>query len=261
MNKILINKRLLHKKPFFSVVTVVKNSDRYIEKTIRSVVSQSFKDFEYIVIDGNSTDLTLRRIKTFKNKINILISEKDNGIYDAMNKGIKLSRGNVLVFINSGDTFTKKALQIISQIFKKDKTIDFVFGTVIRNYTKAKILKYGFNKNRLLYNFDFATSHTVGFFLKRKIYNLVGRFNTSYRCSADYDIYLKVIMKRNLKGSSTSKNELIGNVAAGGFSSKISFFDHLKEEILIRKNNKQNKVFLLIIFINALIKHFFKKII
>jgi len=245
------------KKPFFSIITVVKNDEKNIYKTLKSVSSQTFKNFEYVVIDGRSTDKTLEILKKNK-RINFLISEKDKGIYYAMNKGLKHSRGKIIVFINSGDIFSKNALKIVHDIFKKNSEISFVFGTVLRKYTKANILKYGYNDKRLIYNFDFATAHSTGFFLKRNIYNLVGNFNTKYKCSSDYDIYYKVIIKNKLLGKSTKKNELIGTVAAGGFSSKISFFNHLKEEIQIRKDNKQNKFFLFLIFINALIKNFLK---
>ena len=169
-------------------------------------------------------------------------------------------KGKVIIFINSGDTFTKEALKIIYNVFKKNKKIDFVFGTVLRKYTKSKILKYSYNVNKLFYNFDFATSHSTGFFLKRKIYNQIGKFNTKYKCSADYDIYFKTIIKKNLIGDSTKINDLIGTVASGGYSSKISFLNHLFEEIQIRNDNNQNKIFLLIIFINAIIKHLLKKI-
>jgi hypothetical protein len=142
--------------------------------------------------------------------------------------------------------------------FCKKKKIDYVFGTVLRHYTKKSILKSGFNLRKLLYNFDFATAHSTGFFLKRKIYNLVGNFNTKYKYSADYDIYYKVILKLRLNGESTPKKQLIGVVAAGGFSSKVSFFEHLKEEIKIRVDNNQNIFLVIIILLNALIKYYFK---
>ncbi len=260
MRKLLIKKKRSKKNPFFSVITVVKNDEKNIEKTIKSVAKQSFKNFEYLIIDGKSSDNTIKKIKKYKKKIDFFTSEKDKGIYFAMNKGIKFSKGKVIIFINSGDTFTKGALKIIYNVFKKNKKIDFVFGTVLRKYTKSKILKYSYNVNKLFYNFDFATSHSTGFFLKRKIYNQIGKFNTKYKCSADYDIYFKTIIKKNLIGDSTKINDLIGTVASGGYSSKISFLNHLFEEIQIRNDNNQNKIFLLIIFINAIIKHLLKKI-
>lgn len=256
MNKLLINNPP-KKKPIFSIITVVKNDQKNIGKTIKSVAHQSFKNFEYIIIDGKSSDQTITMISKLKKKINLLISEPDMGIYYAMNKGIKLASGEIIVFINSGDLFTKNALKIIHGKFYKKK-IDYVFGTVQRHYTKKSIVKSGFNLKRLFYNFDFATAHSTGFFLRRKIYNLVGNFNTKYKYSADYDIYYKVLLKLRLKGESTSKKQLIGVVAAGGFSSKVSFFEHLKEEIKIRVDNNQNIFLVIIILLNALIKYYFK---
>ena len=83
-------------------------------------------------------------------------------------------------------------------------------------------------------------------------------FNTKYKCSADYDLYYKVLLKENLNGLSTNKSEIIGELAAGGFSSKVSFIEHLFEEIKIRYDNKQNLLLIILIFVNALLKKFFK---
>ena len=255
-NKILISQKI--KKPYFSVITVVKNDEKNISLTLRSIKNQTFRNFEYLVIDGASTDSTINKIFKFKSNIHYLLSEKDRGIYFAMNKGLKLCRGQVVLFLNSGDTLTRNALKIVRQKFKK-KEIDFVFGTVKRHYTKNTILKYGFNLNKLKYNFDFATSHSSGFFLKRKIYNKLRYFDTKYQCSADYDIYLKAIMKMRLKGGATKKTDLIGIVKAGGFSSKFGFFNHLIEEFKIRLNNNQNIFFVIAILVNAILKKLLKK--
>jgi len=175
-----------------------------------------------------------------------------------MNKGIKIAKGDIIVFCNSGDIFYKNSLKKVIKLFNKHH-YDFVFGTVLRNYKTTKILKYGFNFKRMLYNFDFATSHTTGFFLKKKIYKKIGLYNTSFKCSADYDLYFR-LFKGNYNGASTKKNEIIGNVASGGYSSKISFIDHILEESKIRIKNKQNFLIVLLIFINALIKNFLKNI-
>ena len=97
-----------------------------------------------------------------------------------MTKGIKKSKNDIIVFCNSGDFFYKNSLQKVMKIFYY-KDVDFVFGTVMRNYTKRSILKYGFNTKRIFYNFDFATAHSTGFFLKRKIYKKIGLYNLKYK--------------------------------------------------------------------------------
>ena len=254
-NSKIINKK--KQKPFFSIITVVKNDEINIEKTIKSIINQTFKDFEYIIIDGKSSDTTLDKIIHFK-KISTIISERDRGIYYAMNKGAKISNGEVILFVNSGDLLTKNALKIIRKKFNTHKCIDFVFGTVKRHYTTGMIYKHGINFKKLSYNFDFATCHSTGFFVRRSKFKDIGYFNTKYKCSADYDVYYKLIIKNKLNGLSTNKNEIIGEVSAGGFSSKLSFLEHLKEEIIIRIDNGQNKLIVLLILINALLKNFIK---
>jgi len=259
MNKKFLLSRVKN-NPFFSVITVVKNSENLILKTINSLKNQSFKNFEYIIIDGASTDKTLEIILKNKEKLNFLISEKDKGIYYAMNKAIKISNGKVIVYVNSGDILTKNALSIINKTFMKQPNTDFVFGTVKRYYSNSVITKHSFNIDRLKYNFDFATSHSTGFFIKSDSLKKIGKFNTRYKCSADYDLYYRAIITNKLVGISTNKNQLIGIMQSGGFSSQVSFIDHLYEESLIRINNGQNFFWVSIIFLNAVIKNIFKKI-
>ena len=152
-------------KKTLSIITVVKNDEKIYKKQLNLFCDKK-KEYEYIVIEGKSSDETLKKILRYK-KINKIISQKDKSIYDAMNKGIKLANGEIIVFCNSGDFFYKNSLTKEMDLFNKFN-YDFVFGTVVRNYTKSKILKYGFNFNKIIYNFDFATSHTTGFFLKKK---------------------------------------------------------------------------------------------
>tara|TARA_B100001057_G_scaffold81270_1_gene76606 strand:- start:3956 stop:4705 length:750 start_codon:yes stop_codon:yes gene_type:complete len=241
-----------------TVITVVKNDEKNIEKTIKSVIKQKKINIEYIIIDGSSKDQTLNIIKKYRTRIDKIISEKDNGIYYAMNKGIKLSKNDIIVFCNSGDFFYPNSLKKILDLFNKFD-YDFVFGTVLRNYTTSSILKFGFDLKRLKYNFDFATSHTTGFFLKRKIYKKIGFYNTYFKISSDYDLYLR-LFKNNCKGGYTKKRDLIGYVAKGGFSSKVSFLNHAIEEFKIRIYNKQNLIYSTIIFLNSLIKNLIKSL-
>ena len=246
------------KKPYFSIVTVVKNDVHNIDKTIKSVISQNYKNFEYIIIDGRSIDGTIIKINKYKAQLKHFLTEKDRGIYFAMNKGIKIAKGQVIVFVNSGDLLTKNALAIIFKKFNKHKNIDFVFGTVKRHYTTQTIIKSGYNPFRIKYNFDFATSHSTGFYIKLQSLKKVGIFNTIYHCSADYDLYFRAIIKKKLKGISTNKNNIIGIMKSGGYSSKFSFLQHILEETKIRYDNGQNFIFIFFIFLNAIIKNLFK---
>ena len=240
-----------------TVITVVKNDEKNIERTIKSVISNNKGlKFEYIIIEGKSKDKTLSVIKKYKKKISKIISEKDRGIYDAMNKGIKKSKNDIIVFCNSGDFFYKKSLKKIIKIFDS-KNVDYVFGTVVRNYTKEKIIKYSLKPDRIYYNFDFATAHSTGFFLKRKVYKKIGLYNLKFKCSSDFDLYLRMI-KKGYQGTVNKKKDLIGNVASGGFSSNFTFLQHLTEETKIRIHNKQNIIFVSIIFFNAIVKKIFK---
>ena len=241
-----------------SIITASYNSAKYLDNCINSIMSQSHKDIEYIVIDGASTDKTLSLLNSRNNQITKLVSEKDNGIYDAMNKGINISKNDIIVFCNSGDFFYKNSLKKVIQIFNS-KNVDYVFGTVVRNYTKKKIIKFSLNPKRVFYNFDFATAHSTGFFLKRDVYKIIGLYDLKFKCSSDFDLYFRMV-KKGFIGSVTKKKDLIGNVASGGFSSKISFFEHLIEETKIRLKNKQNFIFIVIIFINAILKRMLKNL-
>ena len=112
-------------KPLISIITVVKNGERFLNETFKSVFNQSFKNWEYIVIDGKSTDKTIDIIKDNQNMINYWVSEKDDGIYYAFNKGLSLARGQLIGFVNSDDTLDKNAMNILSEYYKKNPDKDF----------------------------------------------------------------------------------------------------------------------------------------
>ena len=242
------------RKPFFSIITVVLNNKKTFEETIKSVSNQSFRDFEYIVIDGGSTDGTLDIIKKNKDKIDFWLSEKDNGIYDAFNKAIRVSKGNYIGIINSDDIYTNDALSIIYKYIKQDKNLDFIFGSVKKRWG----LLSGYKPYKIHYSWGFYTSHSTGFFIKKKSANKIGEYNTKYKIHADYDYFYRMIVKKKMKGTSTKKNEITGHFRSGGYSSRISFRDSLKEELMIRKDNGQNIIILIIIFLYKYIKHYKK---
>ena len=152
----------INKKPKFSLITVVLNNKELLEKTIKSVLNQNFKNFEYIIIDGGSNDGTLEILKKYNDKIDYWLSERDNGIYDAFNKGMELSKGEYLGIINSDDTYRSNALDIISKYTNKNENIDFIFGSVQKRWG----LLSGYKPWKIFFTWGFYTSHSTGFFIK-----------------------------------------------------------------------------------------------
>jgi len=242
--------------PLISIITVVLNNKKFLQQSINSVLNQSYKNYELIIIDGKSTDGTLDILKKKNSKIDYWISEKDKGIYDAMNKGIKLSRGSIISVLNSDDIFYKHALKTAANYFNQHQYIDFLFGSVI----KYKLL-YGYRPWKIRWSFGFYSTHSIGFFIRKKSQKKVGYYNTKYKISSDYDFFYRMIVKHKLRGMATKKNEIFGKFRRGGFSSKIPFIDYLNETIRIRLDNGQNIFLVSIIFLLKYTRHLINKII
>ena len=233
-----------------SIITVVKNNEKDIENNIKSLLNQSYDNYEHIIIDGGSTDRTADIIKKYENNIHYWISENDKGLYDAMNKGIDVSTGDVIGILNSDDIFYKDALLYARNYFQEHENIDFLFGTVIK-YKKL----FGFNPKKILWSFGFYTSHSVGFFIKSKSQKKLGYYNTKYKYSADYDLFYRMIVKQKMTGMATKENEVFGKFNSGGISSKIKFIDYLNENTKIRIDNGQNILFVYLIFLIRFFKN------
>ena len=242
--------------PLVSIITVVLNNKKFLEQSINSVLNQRYKNHEHIIIDGKSTDGTVKILRKNNSKIDYWISQKDRGIYDAMNKGMKLSRGSLIVMLNSDDVFYKHALKIATSYFNRYKNIDFLFGSVI----KYKLL-YGYRPWKIRWSFGFYSTHSIGFFIRKKSQKKVGYYNTKYKLSSDYDFFYRMIVKHKLKGMATKKNEIFGKFRRGGFSSKIPFIDYLNETIRIRLDNGQNILLVSTIFLLKYTKYLINKII
>lgn len=234
-----------------SIITPTLNSEKYLERCIKSIQSQDYNNIEHIIIDGDSNDETKNIIKKYQNNKTIIISEKDDGIWDAMNKGLKIASGDIVGFLNSDDYYYPNAIKTVVKYFNNNN-IDFLFGT-----TQKYKLMHGYQPWKIRFSFGFYTSHSVGFFINRERHLKIGFYNTKY-FSADLDFFYKMIVKFKLKGVATKKNEVLGKFQSGGFSSKVNFLDHLKDLNKIRIDNGQNIYYVKLIFFYKIIKNFKK---
>ena len=241
----LFTLKIVMLRPLISIITVVLNDKDNIDKTINSVLNQNYKNIEYIIIDGESNDGTTDVIKRYDKKIDHLVSEKDEGIYHAFNKGLNIAKGDLIGFVNSGDLLTKESLEYLIKYYNKHPDADFFFGSVKKHWG----ILHGYKKWKIHFTWGFYSSHSTGFFIKKKAADTLGGYNLKYKYSSDYDYFYRMIVHHKMKGFASKKEELFGIFQRGGFSSKINFFDHLVECTRIRLDNKQNKFVVLITII------------
>ena len=229
------------KKNKITIITPVKNDEKNIRKTIKSVLRQSYRKFEYIIVDGNSEDSTLKIIKEFNNKLRYF-SRKDKNLWDAINFGIKKSSGEIICILNSNDVFNKNTLSIANKYFN-NFDIDYLFGAIKKN----KVF-YKFEPEKLKYRMNIYPSHSCSFFIKRKVHKKIGLYNINYDYCADYDLFYKLFMNKKFKGMNTKKNEVFGKFDMHGISSKVPFYKSYFFEMKIRYDNGQNLVYLFFLY-------------
>ncbi|GAB6182725.1 glycosyltransferase family 2 protein [Thermodesulfovibrio hydrogeniphilus] len=220
-------------KPLISVITVVLNGEKYLEETIQSVLNQTYDNVEYIIIDGGSTDGTLDIIKKYEDYIDYWVSEKDKGIYDAMNKGIDVASGEWINFMNAGDGFYER--DVIAKIFEREyKDVGIICGDFIAVHDNQKVLR----KPKPLYKFYryMCLSHQSAFIninLMKKL-----RYNQDYRLAADYEFFLRAFYKEKVIFNYVSLivNYIEGNV---GFSSNLflSYYEDFKANWQLKTQN------------------------
>jgi glycosyltransferase involved in cell wall biosynthesis len=240
------------KYPLISIIMPNYKSTN-LEKSIKSVLNQTYKNVELILVDGDSGKKTIKILKKYNNKIDFWLSEKDKGMWDAWNKGLKLSRGRFVGIVDSTNKLYPDAMKILSSYIKKDQNFDFISGTV----KKDGRVYGGFNPEKITIKFNIITSSVVGFFIKRSSLKKVGYLNLKYKIQADYDLLYRMIVKHNLKGINSSGKEVFGDLGESGFSKKHNFWETLFNEIIIRNDNGQNKLVLLYIIVGRCLRKFF----
>ena len=203
-----------------SIVTVCYNSEATIRDTIESVIAQSYPDIEYIIVDGASTDRTMAIVNGYKDRISMVVSEPDKGIYDAMNKGIKLATGDVVGLLNSDDFFADNT--IISKLvhtFENDVTVAGIYGDLVyvQKNNASKNVRYYSSRffSRWKIRFGLMLPHPT-LYLRREVFQEFGFYKLDYRVAADYEFITRLITRGvSLKRLPT----VMVKMRAGGISS------------------------------------------
>jgi len=179
--------------PKLSIITINHNNREGLSKTIESVVNQTFQDYEYIIIDGGSNDGTLEEIKNNRHKIKKWISEKDSGIYNAMNKGINNATGEYCLFLNSGDYLY--SLNVLDAVFSKSPSADLICCLMnIEEVDGSNPTVYSVNTERINNRYIFIQSLPhPSTFIKRDLFNKHGLYDESLKIAGDYDFFVRAI--------------------------------------------------------------------
>lgn len=209
----------------FSIITIVFNDVDNIEKTMLSVLNQDVT-VEYIVIDGGSTDGTLDIIERYKDRIDVLVSEKDDGIVDAFNKGLRLVNGDIIGIVNSGDFLEENILKAVNKSF--DDNTEIIYGDVQYWSKNKKDYIYSANHNYLN---KFMSINHPSVFVRKVLYENLGVFDKKFPIAMDYELMLRFFVK-NVKFKYI--NKVLSNMSLGGVSD-INWRKAYREAYEIRK--------------------------
>jgi glycosyltransferase involved in cell wall biosynthesis len=224
-----------------SVITAVYNNCDTVGSALDSVLSQSYANIDLVVIDGGSTDGTLEILKQYSNQISVLITEPDNGIYDALNKGMQLATGDVVGFLHSDDVYENgEVLAKVAAVFQ-NQTIDAVYGDLVyvRHDDIRQVIRYWksghFDEAAL--SRGWMPPHPT-FYVRRSVYERLGGFNTQYRIAADYDTVLRFLAVAKIRVAYIP--EVLVRMRAGGISNRSlsSIFLKTMEDFEVLRSNQ-----------------------
>ena len=245
-----------------SIITSVYNNEKTIEDAIKSVLSQTYPNIEYIVVDGASKDNTVSVIKKYEDKISTFVSERDKGIYDGLNKGVSLATGDVIAFLHSDDIYADE--NIISEVvehFKKTNT-DSIYGDLVYvdKEDTSKIFRYwqsGEYSFKKLCN-GWMPPHPT-FFVKKEFYDKYGKFDLDFGIAADYDFMLRMLGKYKITTSYLPK--VLYKMRVGGASNRSlkNIIQKSREDIKALKNNNIGGLHTIILKNLSKIPQFLKK--
>lgn len=238
-----------------SIITICYNSEKTIEDTIKSVIKQNYDNLEYIIIDGASTDNTLNIINKYKKHISKIVSEPDNGISDAFNKGIKLATGDIIGLINSDDLLNKDALINLDKFVRKNLGYDVYYGDVIIFNSKFNYLRK-INSSLSRLKLQFILNHPSTFITK-KAYEEYGLYDNEYKICMDFEL----LSKFYLNGAKFIHIDYIMTLFRLGGISNQNIIERFKEDKKVAIRNGCNKIFVNIWYTMNVIKRLIIKLI
>lgn len=228
-------------RPFFSIITVTKNSEKKIELTIRSVLSQNFKNFEYIIIDGFSKDSTFLNIKKYKDKKIKIFRNKDNSFYESLNYGVQKSTGKYLAILNSGDFFySNKILSLMKKKILEFDKYQFFFSNIVclNKNNKIKRIWKNFYSNKSLED-GFKIPHLT-IFIKRVVAQKF-KYDENYKISSDLDFILR-LLEQSVKFKYLNFFSIVMEI--GGMSSNLKYsLIKLREDLIIHRKYFKNYIY------------------
>lgn len=240
-----------------SIITVCFNAADTIESTITSVLNQSYKSIQYIIIDGKSSDYTMDIVNKYKTKISKVVSEPDNGLYEAINKGIALSDGDVVGILNADDIFYNDSIiETIVKKFNDNTTTMSLIGDIAFINNSNEITRYYSSKNwaPFFLRFGVMPPHP-SFYCRRELFSKHGNYRTDFKIAADFELFLRFLLinKVNYKYI----NEIVVLMNTGGLSTK-NWFSHQTITKEIRKAFQVNGIYTNYVFISF--RYLFKAI-
>ena len=227
-----------------SFITATFNSDKTIVDTMESVLSQTYTDFEYLVIDGGSFDDTIEKVKSYEPRFGDRlrwISEKDRGIYDAMNKGIKMATGDVVGILNSDDYYTDiDILQTVADTFKSNNHIDALYGDIhfVRDGSPDKCVRYYSSRmfSPFWLRFGFMPAHP-SFYFKREVFEKAGLYSLDYKIGADYEMMVRLFKKYRIMSQYINKDFVTMRTGGASNNNVRSRITLINEDVKACKEN------------------------